>query len=107
MATTPEKSRRRPGRPTRHEEMRWSLAELGVDPASFDPRRVLAGIAADVNAPATARVRAALALLRPTSKPAVRPSKRVQAARAAARAGGKAWGDDLQPDDGAWTSYEP
>ena len=62
MATTLEKSRRRPGRPTREEEVRRALAELGLDPALLDPRRVLAEIASDKNAPASARVAAAKAL---------------------------------------------
>jgi hypothetical protein len=37
----------------------------GVDPAAVDPRRVLAGIAIDPNLPASARVAAARALMRP------------------------------------------
>ena len=63
MAITPEKPRRRPGRPSKSEELAQVLAELGVDPALIDPRRVLASIAADADAPASARVAACKALL--------------------------------------------
>src|SRR5262245_58684143 len=105
MATTPKKTRRRPGRPTKAEELRRALAEVGCDPNLIDPRRVLASIAADVGAAATARVAAAKALLWPRDpagprKGKVRPSKKALARRAAARAGGRgtAWGDDLEPD---------
>jgi len=63
MATTPEKPHRRPGRPTKAEEVRQTLAELGVDPASIDPLRILAAIAADGSMPATARVAACKVLL--------------------------------------------
>jgi hypothetical protein len=63
MATTRETPRRRRGRPTREEEVRRTLAELGVDPASIDPRRILAAIAGDADAPASARVAACKALL--------------------------------------------
>jgi hypothetical protein len=63
MAATPEKPRRRRGRPTREEEVRQALAEIGIDPALVDPRRVLASIAGDADAPPTARVAACKALL--------------------------------------------
>jgi hypothetical protein len=63
MATTPEKPRRRPGRPTKAEEVRRVLAEIGVDPALVDPLRILAGIAANGRMPPTARVAACKALL--------------------------------------------
>jgi hypothetical protein len=63
MATTRETPRRRPGRPTKAEEMRRTLAELGVNPASIDPRRILAAIAGDADAPASARVAACKVLL--------------------------------------------
>lgn len=63
MATTPEKPRRRPGRPTKVEEVRQALAEIGVDPALIDPRRVLAAICINKNMPPMARVSAAKALL--------------------------------------------
>jgi hypothetical protein len=59
----PKNSRRRRGRPTREEEMRRGLAELGLDPTLLDPRRVLAEIASDKNAPAGARVAACRTLL--------------------------------------------
>jgi hypothetical protein len=39
------------------------LAEIGVDPALIDPRRILAGIAANRSMPPTARVAACKALL--------------------------------------------
>jgi hypothetical protein len=55
--------RRRRGRPTREEEVRRALAELGLDPSSIDPRKILAAIAADLSAPAGARVAACKALL--------------------------------------------
>jgi len=104
MATTDEKSRRRPGRPTRQEEVRRALAELGLDPSLLDPRRVLAEIASDKTAPASARVSAAKALLeqrtRVVGNGKAEP-KRVVAQRAAATAGGAAsgWGDDLDPNN--------
>jgi uracil-DNA glycosylase len=63
MATTPDKPRRRPGRPTKEEEVRRALAEIGVDPALIDPLRILAGIAANGRMPPTARVAACKALL--------------------------------------------
>jgi hypothetical protein len=43
--------------------MRRTLAELGVDPALINPRRILASIAGDADAPASARVAACKALL--------------------------------------------
>jgi hypothetical protein len=104
----PEKPpRRRRGRPTREEAARRALAELGLDPRLLDPRRVLAAIAADADAPATARVNAARALLRQRdqgqaeTKGKDKPgTKKAAAARAAAAAGGPAsqWGSDLWPD---------
>jgi hypothetical protein len=63
MAKTLEKSRRRPGRPTREAEVRRALAEIGCDPLAIDPLRILAAIAADGTMPPTARVAAARALL--------------------------------------------
>src|SRR5262245_21673826 len=102
----PEPPRRRRGRPTREEELRRALVELGVDPALVDPLRVLASVAGDAGAPPSARVAAARALLA-ARDPArnERPSngkagKKALAARAAATAGGRGsgWGDDL-----AWT----
>ena len=63
MATTLENPRRRRGRPTREEEVRRALAEVGCDPMAIDPLRILAGIAADESMPPTARVAAAKALL--------------------------------------------
>jgi len=39
------------------------MAEFGVDPATIDPLRILASIAVDLSAPASARVQAARALL--------------------------------------------
>jgi hypothetical protein len=63
MATTPEKPRRRRGRPSREDEMRRTLAGLGVDPALISPQRILAAIAADADAPAGARVAACKVLL--------------------------------------------
>jgi hypothetical protein len=53
----------RGGRPTRAEALRKAIAAAGIDPAAVDPKRILAGIAADVAAPPTARVAAAKALL--------------------------------------------
>jgi hypothetical protein len=54
------------GRPSRAEASAKALAALaanGIDPASIDPRAVLAAVAADPSAPASARVAAARALL--------------------------------------------
>ena len=53
MAITPEKSPRRPGRPSKEEEVRQALAEIGIDPA----------IAVNKWMPPTARVAACKALL--------------------------------------------
>jgi hypothetical protein len=63
MATTSEKPRRRPGRPSKTEEVRRALAEIGCDPAAIDPLRILAGIAADESMPPTTRVTACKVLL--------------------------------------------
>ena len=63
MATNRRKSTRSRGRPNREETVRRALAELGTDPALVDPRRILASICADVDAPAGARVAAARTLL--------------------------------------------
>jgi hypothetical protein len=110
MATTLEKPRRRRGRPTREEEMARTLAELGVDPALIDPKRILAAIACDTDAAPSARVAAAKALLGQrdrgpvevkepgTDKAEARTSKKAVAARAAATAGlDSDWGEDLLP----------
>ncbi len=53
----------RGGRPTRAQASAKALAALAVDPASIDPRSILASIAADVAAPSTARVAACRALI--------------------------------------------
>ena len=50
---------RKPGRPRK-------VGATAVDPTTFNPRAVLAGIAADPESPPTARVMAAKALLRLT-----------------------------------------
>jgi hypothetical protein len=63
MATTHEKPRRRAGRPSKLEEVRRALAEIGCDPTAIDPLRILAGIAADESMPPTARVTACKVLL--------------------------------------------
>ena len=60
-------SKPRGGRPTKAQVARRRILETGVDPALVDPRRVLAGIAVDPAAPATARVAAARALLSATA----------------------------------------
>src|SRR5262245_30753648 len=62
-ALNPENRGRKRGRPTREEEVRRTLAELGVDPGLVDPRRILAAIAGDSSAPAGARVAACRALM--------------------------------------------
>jgi hypothetical protein len=63
MENTRKPQKRRRGRPTRAETIARALREIGVDPISIDPRRILASIAADESAPASARVAAARALL--------------------------------------------
>jgi hypothetical protein len=63
LRLTPETPRRRPGRPSKADEVRQALAETGCDPALIDPKRILAAIAADPDAPAGARVAACKALL--------------------------------------------
>jgi hypothetical protein len=58
--------RRGRGRPTRAEASARRIAAqqaAGIDPASVDPRAVLAQVAGDVAAPASARVSAAKALM--------------------------------------------
>jgi hypothetical protein len=78
---TDDKPHRGRGRPTRVEASPKALAALaaaGIDPASVDPRVVLAAIAADPSAPASARVSAAGALLtdqidRELARPITRP----------------------------------
>ena len=62
-ALNPDPPRRKRGRPTRKEEVRRALAELGVDPRSVDPLAVLASIMMDATVPASARVQAARALI--------------------------------------------
>jgi hypothetical protein len=63
MPTNTEKPSRRRGRPSRKEEMERALAEIGIDSALIDPRRILASIAANRSMPPTARVAACKALL--------------------------------------------
>jgi len=63
MAATPEKPQRRPGRPSKAEELRRVLAGIGIDPSAIDPLRILAAIAADGSMPPTARVAACRALI--------------------------------------------
>jgi hypothetical protein len=55
--------RRGRGRPRRKEATEKALAELSVDPIGIDPRAILASIAVDTSAPASARVAACRALL--------------------------------------------
>ena len=58
--------RKRRGRPTRAEASAKAMAALqaaGIDVTDIDPRAVLAAVAADPSAPASARVSAARALL--------------------------------------------
>jgi hypothetical protein len=62
-ALNPETPRRKRGRPSRQEEVRQALATVGCDPALIDPKRILASIAADADAPAGARVAACRTLL--------------------------------------------
>jgi hypothetical protein len=62
-ALNPETPRRKPGRPSKADEVRRALAEVGCDPALIDPKRILASIAADADAPAGARVAACRTLL--------------------------------------------
>jgi hypothetical protein len=63
MENTRKPQKRRRGRPTKAEAFAHALRDTGVDPTSIDPRRILASIAADESAPASARVNAARALL--------------------------------------------
>ena len=51
------------GRPSREEAERRRILALGVDPTLVEPRRILAGIAIDDTAPATARVAACKLLI--------------------------------------------
>ena len=52
-----------PAGPTRDEEVRRTMAALGVDPETTSPLRILAAIAADADAPAAARVAVCRVLL--------------------------------------------
>jgi hypothetical protein len=63
MATTTEKPRRRPGRPTKAEELQRVLSGIGIDPTLINPLRILASIAANKSMPPTARVAACKVLL--------------------------------------------
>lgn len=63
MTVKSSKPTKKRGRPSREEELSKLVATVGVDPDTVDPRRVLAGISVDPQAPATARVAAARALL--------------------------------------------
>jgi hypothetical protein len=69
MARTSDKPKRRPGRPSKAEELRRALAELGCDPSAIDPLRILAGIAADEAVSPAVRVAACKALLERDSEP--------------------------------------
>lgn len=53
----------RGGRPSREEAERRRILALGVDPALVEPRRILAALAIDESAPATARVQACKLLI--------------------------------------------
>jgi hypothetical protein len=109
-AATPQKPRRKGGRPSRAEASAKALQ--GVNLAQVDPMAILRAIAADLSAPASARVSAAKALLERRDlaeakqlrhgRAGPRPSKRALAQRAAATAGGvgSGWGDDLVWPDG-------
>ena len=71
-----------------------------------DPKRVLASIAGDATAPASARVAAAKALLEQRDKQHSNGKalgKKALAQRAASRVGGRGspWGDDLRWSPGA------
>jgi hypothetical protein len=54
---------RRRGRPSRAAASVKAMGSLPVDPQSINPKAILAGIAADPSAPATARVQACRVLL--------------------------------------------
>jgi hypothetical protein len=56
------------GRPSRAIASAKALAALGVGPATIDPRWILASIAADASAPASARVAACRVLLAASPK---------------------------------------
>jgi hypothetical protein len=64
MVTRPRKARpKKPDSTTQAEAFRRVVEAGGIDPATVDPRRILAGIAADPDAPAGARVQACKTLL--------------------------------------------
>jgi hypothetical protein len=60
------------GRPPAGVSLRRAIKRLELDPATIDPDRILAAIAADPEAPATARV-AACRALRDSRPPPVLP----------------------------------
>jgi hypothetical protein len=51
------------GRPNRAAALQRAIAAAGIDPASVDPRRILAALAIDAGAPAGARVQACRVLM--------------------------------------------
>jgi hypothetical protein len=63
MVTRPRKASKKPVRPTQVEVFKRVVEVGGIDPATIDPRRILAGIAADPEAPAGARVMACKTLI--------------------------------------------
>ncbi|WP_056501253.1 hypothetical protein [Aureimonas sp. Leaf454] len=67
----PTQNRGRGGRPTKQAALLKRVDAAGIDPALVNPRRVLAAIAVDAAAPASARVAAAKALLTASSGQAV------------------------------------
>lgn len=87
----PRRSRgtgRRPGRPTREEAEARRIRAVGVDPALVDPRRILAAIAIDQEAPAAARVSACRTLIASGTAPAHEAGVPIAST-----------GDELPPDE--------
>jgi hypothetical protein len=72
------------GRPGRAVASAKALAALGVDPATIDPRWILASIAADASAPAAARVAACRVMLAASPKAPDRDEMDQTSARAIA-----------------------
>lgn len=77
---SPRVGKAKGGRPTRAEALRKRALACGVDPATVDPLRVLAGLAIDASAPAAARVAACRVLLAHSSRLlSLQPPQKIEA----------------------------
>jgi hypothetical protein len=63
MVSRPRKAPKKPAQRAQAEVCKRVIESGGIDPETIDPRRILAGIASDPEAPAGARVMACKTLL--------------------------------------------